>query len=212
MFINETHKFVFCHIPKTGGTSITYSLFDANLGKYVPPTHKSLRDLFKKSLRKYKDYFIFSCVRNIWDREISYFRYFSEHIQDNREVFYQHFITDPTLGFNGFIRYRCLNLRKKPSDVSRLQYEYLSDKRGKNLTNYLCTTSTLTTDLRYLFQKFKVRQPKHIRHINKSYEATTKIPCIYTKESINLIQTYYVKDFEFLQEYAPEEYHELPTQ
>ena len=70
--ISHKHKFIFVHIPKTGGTSIE-SLFIRNAHiKDVPGKHHMVRNLDGELLKKY---FAFTFVRNPWDRMVSYYKF-----------------------------------------------------------------------------------------------------------------------------------------
>ena len=63
--ISHKHKFIFTHIPKTGGTSITRAL-NPNAGI----KNKPLKEM---PLKDKEDYFKFTFVRNPWDRAVSMF-------------------------------------------------------------------------------------------------------------------------------------------
>jgi len=63
--INEFHKFVFIHIPRTGGTSIEQS-FDS---ERIPNQHMQVKHIPDK----FPDYFKFAFVRNPWERMVSYY-------------------------------------------------------------------------------------------------------------------------------------------
>ena len=74
-------KVLFIHIPKTAGMSITETLNqsfglpeydDVNYEK-IAEQHYLLRDLEEKEALD--DYFIFSIVRNPWDRMVSEFEW-----------------------------------------------------------------------------------------------------------------------------------------
>lgn len=96
--LSTKHKFIFIHIPKTGGNSIHNALrpfsedkvvcrsdiqdgierFETIHGSYTLSKHSTLsdyaRELSNVALSEFK---IFTCIRNPWERMISY--YFSPH-------------------------------------------------------------------------------------------------------------------------------------
>ena len=74
--INHKHKFIFLHTPKTGGMSVGSALYSA-LG--IKDDYQSFRihydDLNEEIL---KEYFVFTFVRNPWDRLVSDYRFKTE--------------------------------------------------------------------------------------------------------------------------------------
>lgn len=66
--ISEKQKFVFIHIPKTGGTSITECLSDTYRSGGFHSTAKNV-----ESEIAWEQYFSFAFVRNPWDRMLSAF-------------------------------------------------------------------------------------------------------------------------------------------
>jgi hypothetical protein len=96
--ISIAHRFLFIHVPKTGGNSIqnvlrTYSddtlvcisphhdgleRFEVRSSKYKTVKHSTFADYQREYGNELlKDFFTFCCVRNPWDRCISHF--FSPH-------------------------------------------------------------------------------------------------------------------------------------
>lgn len=75
--ISHKYKFIFIHIPKTGGTSVE-KIFDRKASvRNTRYKHSTLQDLEK--LRKVDNsYFKFSFVRNPWDMTVSMY-YFLWH-------------------------------------------------------------------------------------------------------------------------------------
>lgn len=74
--INHKHKFIFIHIPRTGGSSIESALCDSNWWKIHPPSKHVVAHIAKNIYKPYwDDYFKFSFVRNPWDRMVSMLRY-----------------------------------------------------------------------------------------------------------------------------------------
>ena len=70
--INHKHKFVFIHIPKTGGTSIECLFINNAHIKDVAGKHNMVSDIGSEFLKKY---FTFTFVRNPWDRMVSYYKF-----------------------------------------------------------------------------------------------------------------------------------------
>lgn len=83
--ISHQHKFIFIHIPKTGGTSIEEALrdescqllagaWDYTRARHAPLNHLTLQELADSGLvtpAQINAYFKFCFVRNPWDRLIS---------------------------------------------------------------------------------------------------------------------------------------------
>lgn len=68
--VNHKHKFIFVHIPRTGGTSIE-CFFDKQVCEnyFFRKKHSSHR----YELAAFSDYFSFTFVRNPWDRMLSFY-------------------------------------------------------------------------------------------------------------------------------------------
>lgn len=82
MVINDHYRFVFVHVPKTGGTSIQMALraLPGNNGRDIARTkHEAPAELFArvgaKRMTELREYHFFGVVRNPWDRFVSLFRY-----------------------------------------------------------------------------------------------------------------------------------------
>ena len=65
--VNHKHKYIFIHIPKTGGTSIESAL-------NIKQKHKD-HEYYKKELKQYTDFFVFTIVRNPFDRSVSDYKW-----------------------------------------------------------------------------------------------------------------------------------------
>lgn len=108
--ISKKYKFLFIHYPKTGGNSIQTVLEKyADDKKYKVKSHHDLNDMFEikssihpeiskhSPLRKYlsimrstlDDYFIFTTIRNPFDRVVSsYFTLHKKINSDNNEIIF----------------------------------------------------------------------------------------------------------------------------
>ena len=61
--INDEHKFIYIHPPKTGGTSVEKLFIDTADVTDVPHKHK-YSDFFNEP--RYEEYYFFGTVRNPW--------------------------------------------------------------------------------------------------------------------------------------------------
>ena len=71
--INHEYKFIFLHIPKTAGVSVGTTLYDLVGIDDLYDGFKIHHDIVsEKNLR---DYFVFTFVRNPWDRMTSEYKF-----------------------------------------------------------------------------------------------------------------------------------------
>jgi len=75
MIISDSHKFVFVHIPRTGGASIRDAVLTHLAGDKQTITRGIHRPLTLAYSRKYKHYYKFCMVRNPWARYASLFKF-----------------------------------------------------------------------------------------------------------------------------------------
>lgn len=69
--LENEHKFIYIHIPKTGGNGILKSLFDVKNGL----GHKPLNLYYSANKSKFNNYYKFTIVRNPYSRFVSAFNY-----------------------------------------------------------------------------------------------------------------------------------------
>ena len=83
MISHNDPKFLFVHLPKNAGSSVTKVLANyigVDREELRPQKYKFIyaRDIPKVLDNKQDDYFIFSVVRNPWERTVSYFHYLQQ--------------------------------------------------------------------------------------------------------------------------------------
>lgn len=71
MIISHKHKYIFVELPRTGSTAISDQLVRLYDGEKILIKHASYRNFQKFYKDKYKDYYVFSCIRHPMDRIIS---------------------------------------------------------------------------------------------------------------------------------------------
>jgi chondroitin 4-sulfotransferase 11 len=75
MIVSESRKFIFAHVPKTGGVSIRAALesfADGQSATRRDTTHETLPDFLARHPGM-KSHFKFAFVRNPWDRLVSFY-------------------------------------------------------------------------------------------------------------------------------------------
>jgi hypothetical protein len=82
MISHKDPKFVFLHLPKNAGSSVTKAL-----ARYIGVQREELRYgqnkfIYARNLHNFisdpESYYIFSVIRNPWDRVVSYFHYLQQ--------------------------------------------------------------------------------------------------------------------------------------
>ena len=145
MFVSDKYKFIFFHIPKTGGTGIT--TFLKNVHNYrgaeradPEPTlhHMSAQEYLSKHPDQ-KDYFKFAVTRNPWARVLSGFQDFLHSIGTTSRPTY-HLNMNAYKGSTAKDSFRrfCKDLINSPwkDDVHFLpQVKFVYDTKGASLVD-----------------------------------------------------------------------------
>lgn len=119
--INHKHKFIFLHIPKTGGTSIGRALQRAcGIEEKYESFYIHYDDLTEDML---KEYFVFTFVRNPWDRLVSNYR-FQKNINEN--ISFDNFQENVLKSFEN-----TYNTTLNKRDLSNLSFKEISNQHGE---------------------------------------------------------------------------------
>ena len=161
MLISHEHRFLFVHIYKNAGTSITRALlpyatnmrlyqidsqlrrFGASLPFYTNPRpydwHITASELVTKmGWINYKAYFSFAVVRNPWDWQVSLYSYTLQAPHHH-----QHALVRNLGSFPEYIRWRC-------SQEVRYQRDFIYSKDGELLVNFVGRFEHLEADFQTL--------------------------------------------------------------
>lgn len=170
--LNHQHKFLFIHIPRTGGTSIEEQ-FQYNEAK-EKNKHWNLNDWKNRlSNEDFESYFKFAFVRNPWDIIVS--KYFDKG-----------WYSSPIQGRGGEIGYYSGKSLKYFLD----HYEPAAHEHGDGLLDYLKPNEmdfigrfeNRTQDLEYICKKIginiksstKARSHRHKKHYTTYYDDETR--------------------------------------
>lgn len=156
MIYNSHHDYLFVHIQKTAGTSISKFLLENAHSHYVSPSHIRLRDLIFLGPKRP---FIFAVVRNPWERLVSWYemmirkgihndfsRYLLTPSSKNR--------VDQPVGFSEFIRRTDVitenTLPESQRQINNTNSDTLKDSPFHFQDNFTYTKSLSYNQLDYL--------------------------------------------------------------
>lgn len=178
MLISQKHKFIFIHIPKTGGTSVKHAL-----GKYsdrIPGLTDTAENTIKYGhikacdLRKrvppeiWNNSFKFVFVRNPWDWLVSLYHFEREskkHCSHRRTV---------NMSFSEYLDE--WNASGRPV----FQKDWLTDSNGKLVVDFVGRFENLEKDFSYICSKLGLRRklphrlPSEHLHYAKYYDEKTE--------------------------------------
>lgn len=154
MLISHKHKFIFIHIYKNAGTSISTALLPLLANKlqryanrqlkkvgisYIAEqpfaTHSTASDIILTiGEEKFQSYFSFAIVRNPWDWQVSLYKYMLKN-----STHHQHQLVAEFRDFEDYLNWRC-------TEEVRLQKDFIYSRSGKLLVNFVGKFETLDKD------------------------------------------------------------------
>jgi len=182
--ISDSHRFVFVHIPKSGGTSVKYALGHLQAERFVQHLarlkHVRARELSTLVPEVHSDeWFTFAFVRNPFDQLRSYWTYKTEH------PFHPHYAaTVRAGGFEGWVR----SIAEDPAEQ---QYSYTHGTDGEPLVDFVGRYETLADDFAAVVERIGCG-PVSLPHVNRS-SATSEM---YPPGLRAFVATHWAADFE----------------
>lgn len=201
MLISQKHNFIFIHIFKNAGSSITRALIPYcsnpihlfthrvlkrvgifNLDPIPYPKHVKAPELIHEmGYEAYKSYFSFAVVRNPWDWNVSLYKYMLKS-KDH----HQHEAVKKMKGFDEFIRVKCT----MPHTYQR---DFICSESGEKLVDYIARFENINEEFQVICKKIGV-QAKRLPHLNISN--TTHYREYYTDETRELVRVFFKPDIE----------------
>lgn len=218
--INRTHNFIFVHIPKCGGTSITHSLSalteycDLEIGstpygesfqKIFSPRFGIFKHSFGHEIRAavgrqtWASSFTFTFVRNPFKRAFSTYSYFKKHAFAYK--FIESFET-----FNDYVESELWN-ETGPDRILLPQHHWAMDRLGHEIiVDRICKLENASQELDHVMRIIDPRNAKEakVQLIHKNESTSGKAFPYLSDKSIDKILDRYRMDFElFDYEAAP---------
>lgn len=197
MILNDKYNFLFVHIQKTAGSSITNVLNSLEFTYSLNHSHSFITSVEYK----YDSYFKFTFVRNPWDRLVSWYNMmlnksihndFSRYLLNNSTNFSQFLnlteIINETNEHNDFIK------TDYPKSIAFNQLDYISDNKGNVLMDFIGKFENLENDFRQIMEKIGVKDYS-LLHLNKFEHGDYRN--YYTDEDIEKVYKIYKRDIEY---------------
>lgn len=195
MIISRGRRYIFVHIPKTGGTAMALALEDRAMKddiligdtpkakkrkarlKHLTPAgrlwkHSTLADIDGiVDRRELDEMLVFALVRNPWDRVVSYYHWLKAQSFDHRAV-----TLAKTHTFTDFLRQPQTQISLKSAPFG----SYVRDVSGRELPTLFIRLEHLTQDLAPL--ETHLGFPLTLPHANRS-ERSAGFQSYYTEET-----------------------------
>lgn len=159
--ISHRHRCIFAHVPKTGGKAVLSAFDLPMLGRDYDGRRVEIEEPYgHHSLQNYAGrtefaYFKFAFVRNPWDRLVSAFAYLmGGGCNDDDARFRDKHLSQFGGDFSAFVRRLPQLIEEAPH--FRPQIEWLCDRDGKILTNFLGRFERLQTDFSVVAEQLNI--------------------------------------------------------
>ena len=205
--INHKEKFIYVHIPKTGGHSIDKYFMSRNLvdDKLWHCTARQLHDHLGAD--KWSEYTSFTVVRNPWDRMVSEFCWQSgtgdKQIATpwgNKTATFKEFLLmvkdSPTdhHNLNQVCQFDTWYRRQEVKDGHlNTQASFVLSPSGEKLVQHIIRLEQLSEEFLQILSKLNL-PIEPLPHLNKS--SRTKYQDYYDQESIDIVATRFKDDIE----------------
>ena len=213
--ISHRKQFVFIHINKAGGTSISALLgeYEENRGlkriyraierRYLPRRYRAFSFLGQDFVgnhasalmvrdtigaERFAQYCKFGIVRNPWDREVS--RYFFARKTPTHQL---HSMAN-RYDFREFIKLRSEDAESK--GVRGYQFKKISDADGNLIVDHVVHLENLEAEILPVFEQIGVPPPAQIATLNRSHHKPYQE--YYDDETIELVGQFSREDVERL--------------
>lgn len=179
---------IYIHIPKAAGTSLNKAIYGRTLGHY---TADEIQSRFPKLFGKV---FVFSFVRNPWDRVLSAYRFAKVGKTDSMGMYRPEQYQIPE--FESFERFLFEWLAKqnvsKVDFVFQPQSKFVLGKEGKSIVDYIGKVESLDSDIRHV--ESVLGKSINVGRENMTSEKTDYRSAYINDDMVELVRSLYRED------------------
>lgn len=199
MLVSDSKKFLFIHIPKTGGKSLRTCfrgiIPDVEEGIGGRIHHAGLSDVLKMDLScRYREYYTAAFVRNPWDRLVSFYAYFTTENMGNPQGLIRQRVLRRARSFEEFVLY-CPTVEgrygRKPLSVN--QIDYLTDISGDLAVDFIGRFENFEESAATLL-RFLGLPDVRIPHVNRTRHDGYR--SYYTNETREIVRRRFRRDID----------------
>ena len=196
MIVSHRHRFVFLHIPKTAGTSICVGLGlrSGETGGWVKDScvivGRTKHHIVPQEIPE--NYFVFTFVRNPWDRILSYYMFRNDPRNADRKSIHP---KERKISFKKWLQQ--LDKFKKYRRINRAFSIAISQQADiiENFAAYVGRYEFLERDIQFICKKVGMTTPV-LQIVNSSTKKTRPYGEYYDAESRDIVAQMYNKDIE----------------
>lgn len=183
---------IFVHIPKTGGISLSNTIFGNMAGGHVPI--KSYQLFLEKN--QFEEYFKFTIVRNPWDRVVSAYLFLKKGGLGGPDKKWAEKNLSDVNSFDEFVKKYLPKKKIHNFTHFRPQYKYFADWNSKIMVDYIGHFENLGESLSYISNKLGIEEVQLKKeNVNKE---RAHYRSYYTEETSKIVGKVYKKDIELL--------------
>lgn len=210
--INNRYKFIFVHVPKNAGTSVSNFLsqystpIDIEIGgtsfgellqpkyreKFGIGKHTPAHKLLDRLPFIWNDYFKFAISRNPYARFYSAYSFLKNWTGHRNEELKKEF--SKINNVNEFIKSNLILSHQIPDNIFNPQHYWIC-KNGSILLDEIIKLEDIDERVNVLLQKLKIPIQYDLKKLNSNPEGLVDFTKIYDVNSIDWISNYYQKDF-----------------
>lgn len=210
MLISYSHKFIFFHVPKAGGTSVRealkpYARKPERFKIQRPPKltngkknpvydmweaallHAKAIDV-KKELPEhvYRDFYKFAFVRNPWDWHVSMRNFI---LKETTHI--KHEIVK-SMTFEEYLEWVLKTKNPFPKGAVKFQKDMVMDKKGNIIVDFIGRYENLDADFQHVCQILNIEAK--LPHLNKSAHGDYR--AYYNRKSAAMVEDHFKEDIQ----------------
>jgi chondroitin 4-sulfotransferase 11 len=195
VLVSDSHKLVFVHIQKTGGSTV-HRLLQERIPdiRTIAPRHEiAVRGMPK--VEAWDEYYKFAFVRNPWDRLVSWYSMVTKFPRRGNELW--KYVHDNSSNFREFI-YNCTDEVEIKRGIyysfAYNQLDYVTDENGNMLVDFIGSLENFDADVHEVFSRIGI-DLETVPHKNRSRHQ--HFSTLYTPDTEMIVRERFKRDIEY---------------